>query len=214
MLDIICRIWYHKSYERGVSMAKTNQEELFRTVSRGYDKDQVQGYLRDMMENHACQQEELQELANAQEQAAAHAMAKLMALQQELGESLYDLQTLRKENERLQREKEDADKKVLLADKMLTNMRAEVAAVNSMKTEMEHSLSAALEQNCRLEKKLAQQPAAQGEDPGLRQQVERLRADLAALRGRNDELEAQMTAIRRKILDVAKARQARLGQKD
>ena len=194
-------------------MAKTNQEELFRTASRGYDKEQVQGYLRDMMENHAARQEELQEMVNAQEQAAAHALAKLMSLQEELGESLYDLQTLRKENERLRREKEDADKKVLLADKMLTNMRAEVAAANSMKNEMEHSLSAALEQNCRLEKKLAQQPA-DGEDAALRLQVERLRADLAALRGRNDELETQMSVIRRKVLEVAKARQARLGQKN
>lgn len=192
---------------------QANQEELFRTVSRGYDKEQVQGYLHDMMENHACRQEELQEMVEVQEQAAAHAMAKLMALQQELGETLYDLQAARKENERLNREKENAEKKVQLADKMLTNMRAEVAAANALKTEMEHSLSAALEKNCRLEKEAVRQPVP-AEDPGLRQQMEHLRADLAALRGRNDELEAQMSAIRRKILEMAKARQSRMGQKD
>ena len=55
-------------------MAKTKQEGLFPTVSRGYDKAQVERYLQEMMENHVCQQEQLQEQVTAREQAAANAV--------------------------------------------------------------------------------------------------------------------------------------------
>lgn len=191
-------------------MGKTNQKELFATVSRGYDKEQVQRYLRDMMENHVCQQEQLQEMLTAQEEAAASALAQLVGLQQELGETLYDLQSVRKEAERLQRENHDCLRKVALADKMISNARAEASASESLKEEMEHSLRDALEQNCRLEKQLAQQKET--EENG--HMVEHLKDEMAALRSRNEELEGQMAIIRRKVMEAAKARQARLNLQD
>ena len=192
-------------------MAKTKQEGLFATASRGYDKAQVERYLQDMMENHVCRQEELQEKVEAQEQAAANALTQLVALQQELGEALYDLQTLQRENERLRRENDDAQRKVTLADKMLTNARAETAAANSLKAEMEHSLTEALEKNLRLERQIEELKNDSGEDGRL---LQRLRGEMVALQSRNDELETQMATIRRKIMDAAKARQARLNQQD
>ena len=79
---------------------QARQQELFNTVSRGFDKEQVQQYLREMMENHACQQEQLQEQLQEREQAAAQAQAESAELRQELGGLLYDLQNARKELER------------------------------------------------------------------------------------------------------------------
>ena len=192
-------------------MAKTKQEGLFATASRGYDKAQVERYLQDMMENHVCRQEELQEKVDAQEQAAANALTQLVALQQELGEALYDLQTLQRENERLRRENTDAERKVTLADKMLTNARGEAAAANALKEEMEHSLTEALEKNLRLERQIAELKNDSGEDSRL---LQRLRSEMVALQSRNDELESQMATIRRKVMEAAKARQARLNQQD
>lgn len=235
---------------------QAGREEFFKTVSRGYDKEQVNNYLRDTMEKHTRQQEQLQELANDQEQAAANALAQLVALQQELGEALFDLQTAQRENERLRRENDDTNRKVLLADKMLASTRAEASASLALKEEMEHSLSAALEQNLRLEKQLealkgdsvadSQQlehlrselaalhargeqweqslSAALEQNQRLeqqlellrgnatednRRQLEALRSELDALRTRNEELEGQMSVIRRKVMEAAKARQAR-----
>jgi DNA repair exonuclease SbcCD ATPase subunit len=187
-------------------MAKTKQEGLFPTVSRGYDKAQVERYLQEMMENHVCQQEQLQEQVTAREQAAANAVNQLVALQQELGESLYDLQVLRRENERLRRENDDAVRKVTLADKMLANSRGEVSAATALKEEMEHSLTEALEKNLRLEKQIEELKNDSGEDGVLLQQ---LRGEMVALQNRNNELETQLATIRRKIMEAAKARQAR-----
>ena len=192
-------------------MAKTKQEGLFPTVSRGYDKAQVERYLQEMMENHVCQQEQLQEQVTAREQAAANAVNQLVALQQELGESLYDLQVLRRENERLRRENDDAVRKVTLADKMLANSRGEVSAATALKEEMEHSLTEALEKNLRLEKQIEELKNDSGEDGVLLQQ---LRSEMAALQNRNNELETQLATIRRKIMEAAKARQARKNQQD
>ena len=192
-------------------MAKTKQEGLFATASRGYDKAQVERYLQDMMENHVCQQEELLEKVDAQEQAAANALTQLVALQQELGEALYDLQTLQRENERLRRENADAERKVTLADKMLTNARGEASAANALKEEMEHSLSLALEKNLRLERQIEELKNDSGEDGRL---LQRLRSEMVALQSRNDELESQMAIIRRKVMEAAKARQARMNQQD
>ena len=192
-------------------MAKTKQEGLFATASRGYDKAQVERYLQDMMENHVCQQEELLEKVDAQEQAAANALTQLVALQQELGEALYDLQTLQRENERLRRENADAERKVTLADKMLTNARGEASAANALKEEMEHSLSLALEKNLRLERQIEELKNDSGEDGRL---LQRLRSEMVALQSRNDELETQMATIRRKVMEAAKARQARMNQQD
>lgn len=183
-------------------------EELFATVARGYDKEQVQRHLRELVENHVCQQEQLQEVAESSERSAQRAKEEAASLRCELGEALYDMQALTKENDRLRREKEDAEKKASLADKLLANMRAEVAAVNSLKEEMEHSLRESLEQNCRLEKQLAERPAEEA-DPAQLRQTERLRAELVTLRGRNEELEAQLATIRRKVMEAAKLRQAR-----
>lgn len=192
-------------------MAKTKQEGLFATASRGYDKAQVERYLQDMMENHVCQQEELLEKVDAQEQAAANALTQLVALQQELGEALYDLQILQRENERLRRENADAERKVTLADKMLTNARGEASAANALKEEMEHSLSLALEKNLRLERQIEELKNDSGEDGRL---LQRLRSEMVALQSRNDELESQMAIIRRKVMEAAKARQARVNQQD
>lgn len=192
-------------------MAKAKQEGLFATASRGYDKAQVERYLQDMMENHVCQQEELLEKVDAQEQAAANALTQLVALQQELGEALYDLQTLQRENERLRRENADAERKVTLADKMLTNARGEAAAANALKEEMEHSLSLALEKNLRLERQIEELKNDSGEDGRL---LQRLRSEMVALQSRNEELETQMATIRRKVMEAAKARQARMNQQD
>jgi DNA repair exonuclease SbcCD ATPase subunit len=192
-------------------MAKTKQEGLFPTVSRGYDKAQVERYLQEMMENHVCQQEQLQEQVTAREQAAANAVNQLIALQQELGESLYDLQVLRRENERLRRENDDAVRKVTLADKMLANSRGEVSAATALKEEMEHSLTEALEKNLRLEKQIEELKNDSGEDGVLLQQ---LRSEMVALQNRNNELETQLATIRRKIMEAAKARQARRNQQD
>ena len=183
-------------------------DELFATAARGYDKEQVQRHLREMVENHVMQQEELQELADSCERNAQRAREEAVSLRRELGEALYDLQAMNKEMDRLRREKEDAEKKAALADKLLANMRAEVTAANSLKEEMEHSLRQSLEQNCRLEKQLAERPA-QELDPSLQRQNERLRAELLTLRGRNEELEAQIAGIRRKVIEAAKLRQAR-----
>ena len=183
-------------------------DELFATAARGYDKEQVQRHLREMVENHVMQQEELQELADSCERNAQRAREEAVSLRRELGEALYDLQAMNKEMDRLRREKEDAEKKAALADKLLANMRAEVTAANSLKEEMEHSLRQSLEQNCRLEKQLAERPA-QELDPSLQRQNERLRAELLILRGRNEELEAQIAGIRRKVIEAAKLRQAR-----
>ena len=192
-------------------MAKTKQEGLFPTVSRGYDKAQVERYLQEMMESHVCQQEQLQEQVTAREQAAANAVNQLVALQQELGESLYDLQVLRRENERLRRENDDAVRKVTLADKMLANSRGEVSAATALKEEMEHSLTEALEKNLRLEKQIEELKNDSGEDGVLLQQ---LRSEMVALQNRNNELETQLATIRRKIMEAAKARQARRNQQD
>ena len=192
-------------------MAKTKQEGLFPTVSRGYDKAQVERYLQEMMENHVCQQEQLQEQVTAREQAAANAVNQLVVLQQELGESLYDLQVLRRENERLRRENDDAVRKVTLADKMLANSRGEVSAATALKEEMEHSLTEALEKNLRLEKQIEELKNDSGEDGVLLQQ---LRSEMAALQNRNNELETQLATIRRKIMEAAKARQARRNQQE
>jgi DNA repair exonuclease SbcCD ATPase subunit len=192
-------------------MAKTKQEGLFPTVSRGYDKAQVERYLQEMMENHVCQQEQLQEQVTAREQAAANAVNQLVALQQELGESLYDLQVLRRENERLRRENDDAVRKVTLADKMLANSRGEVSAATALKEEMEHSLTEALEKNLRLEKQIEELKNDSGEDGVLLQQ---LRGEMVALQNRNNELETQLATIRRKIMEAAKARQARKNQQE
>jgi DNA repair exonuclease SbcCD ATPase subunit len=192
-------------------MAKTKQEGLFPTVSRGYDKAQVERYLQEMMENHVCQQEQLQEQVTAREQAAANAVNQLVALQQELGESLYDLQVLRRENERLRRENDDAVRKVTLADKMLANSRGEVSAATALKEEMEHSLTEALEKNLRLEKQIEELKNDSGEDGVLLQQ---LRSEMVALQNRNNELETQLATIRRKIMEAAKARQARRNQQE
>jgi DNA repair exonuclease SbcCD ATPase subunit len=192
-------------------MAKTKQEGLFPTVSRGYDKAQVERYLQEMMENHVCQQEQLQEQVTAREQAAANAVNQLVALQQELGESLYDLQVLRRENERLRRENDDAVRKVTLADKMLANSRGEVSAATALKEEMEHSLTEALEKNLRLEKQIEELKNDSGEDGVLLQQ---LRGEMVALQNRNNELETQLATIRRKIMEAAKARQARRNQQE
>lgn len=183
-------------------------DELFATAARGYDKEQVQRHLREMVENHVMQQEELQELADSCERNAQRAREEAVSLRRELGETLYDLQAMNKEMDRLRREKEDAEKKAALADKLLANMRAEVTAANSLKEEMEHSLRQSLEQNCRLEKQLAERPA-QELDPSLQRQNERLRGELLTLRGRNEELEAQIAGIRRKVIEAAKLRQAR-----
>ena len=183
-------------------------DELFATAARGYDKEQVQRHLREMVENHVMQQEELQELADSCERNAQRAREEAVSLRRELGEALYDLQAMNKEMDRLRREKEDAEKKAALADKLLANMRAEVTAANSLKEEMEHSLRQSLEQNCRLEKQLAERPA-QELDPSLQRQNERLRGELLTLRGRNEELEAQIAGIRRKVIEAAKLRQAR-----
>ena len=191
-------------------MAKTNRQELFETVSRGYDKEQVERYLKDMMENHVCQQEQLQEMADAQEQAAANALTQLVALQQELGEALYHLQSAKKDAERLQRENHDCLRKVALADKMISNARAEAAASAKLKEEMELSLREALEHNCRLEKQLEESKANAAES----HLVEHMKAEMAALRSRNEELEGQMAIIRRKVMEAAKARRARLNQQD
>ena len=192
-------------------MAKTKQEGLFPTVSRGYDKAQVERYLQEMMENHVCQQEQLQEQVTAREQAAANAVNQLVALQQELGESLYDLQVMRRENERLRRENDDAVRKVTLADKMLANSRGEASAATALKEEMEHSLTEALEKNLRLEKQIEELKNDSGEDGVLLQQ---LRGEMVALQNRNNELETQLATIRRKIMEAAKARQARRNQQE
>ena len=44
--------------------------------------------------------------------------------------------------------------------------------------------------------------------------VEHLKDEMAALRSRNEELEGQMAIIRRKVMEAAKARQARLNLQD
>jgi DNA repair exonuclease SbcCD ATPase subunit len=100
---------------------------------------------------------------------------------------------------------------VTLADKMLANSRGEVSAATALKEEMEHSLTEALEKNLRLEKQIEELKNDSGEDGVLLQQ---LRSEMVALQNRNNELETQLATIRRKIMEAAKARQARRNQQD
>jgi DNA repair exonuclease SbcCD ATPase subunit len=76
---------------------------------------------------------------------------------------------------------------------------------------MEHSLTEALEKNLRLEKQIEELKNDSGEDGVLLQQ---LRSEMVALQNRNNELETQLATIRRKIMEAAKARQARRNQQD
>ncbi len=75
----------------------SRQEELFDTVLRGYDKQQVAKYFEELMENHARQQESMQTktMALAEQVASAQEMGE--GLRKDLAESMFALGQNQKE---------------------------------------------------------------------------------------------------------------------